>query len=319
MGEVVRPQAIRLEASSHCQLRCPSCPTTSHAIHPAVGSGFLDPVDFEHLLVQNPSLRIVELSNYGEIFLNPKLPEILRIAHERNVALAATNGANFNNVSQAALEALVRYRFRHITCSIDGASQETYARYRVRGTYEHVIANIRRLNEFKRAQGSEWPRLDWQFVVFGYNEHEIPVARRLAAELGMDFRLKLSWDEQFSPVRDGDLVRRAMGTNYATRSEFAARHGADYMHGLCHQLWDTPQINFDGRVLGCCRNFWGEFGGNAFTDGLETVLNSDRMNHGRDMVRGLAPPRDDVPCTTCDIYRAMKENGRWLERPVRPR
>jgi MoaA/NifB/PqqE/SkfB family radical SAM enzyme len=318
MDKDVRPKALRLEASSHCQLRCPSCPTTDGAIHPAVGSGFLDPADFDRLLAENPAIRIVELSNYGEIFLNPRLSEILRIAHERGVGLAATNGANFNNVSPAVLEDLVRYRFRHVTCSIDGASQETYARYRVRGNFERVIGNIRSLNALKETQHSEWPKLEWQFVVFGYNEHEIPEARRLAGELGMTFRLKLSWDEQFSPVRDVDMVRRATGTGFATRSEFTARTGADYMHGICHQLWDMPQINFDGRVLGCCRNFWGEFGGNAFTDGLASVINSDTMHHARDMVRGLAPPRDDVPCTTCEIYRTMRKTGRWLVRPIDP-
>jgi len=314
MDEIVRPRAIRLEASSYCQLRCPSCPTTSGAIHPAVGSGFLSLEDFRGLLDGNPNLRLIELSNYGEIFLNPQLSDIMRLAGERGVALAATNGANFNTVSDAVLEDLVRCRFRHITCSIDGASAETYARYRVRGDFDRVIANIRRLNEFKRASGSNLPTLDWQFVVFGHNEHEIPEAQRLAAELGMTLRLKLSWDEAFSPVRDPDRIKRAVGAPAASRSEFRARFGADYMHGLCHQLWDMPQVNFDGKILGCCRNFWGEFGGNAFTDGLEASLNSELMNYARNMVRGLAPPRDDVPCTTCDIYLTMRESGRWLDR-----
>lgn len=314
MDEVVRPRAIRLEASSYCQLRCPSCPTTSGAIHPAVGSGFLGVEDFRSLLDGNPELRLIELSNYGEIFLNPKLSEIIRLADERGVALAATNGANFNTISDAVLEDLVRYQFRHITCSIDGASAETYARYRVRGDFERAIDNIRKLNEFKRTLGSNLPTLDWQFVVFGYNEHEIPEARRLAAELGMTLRLKLSWDEDFSPVRDPDQVKRTLGAPVATRSEFRERFGADYMHEICHQLWDMPQVNFDGRILGCCRNFWGEFGGNAFADGLEASLNSKPMNYARKMVRGQAPARDGIPCTTCDIYLTMRKSGKWLDR-----
>jgi hypothetical protein len=69
----IKPTQIRLEVSSLCQLRCPSCPTTSKAIHPAVGSGFLKLRDFQSLLDQNPWIREIELSNYGEIFLNPHL------------------------------------------------------------------------------------------------------------------------------------------------------------------------------------------------------------------------------------------------------
>jgi len=71
---------IRLEASSRCQLRCPSCPTTSGAILPAIGSGILKFADFQALLDGNPGLRDIELSNYGEIFLNPELIAILEYA-----------------------------------------------------------------------------------------------------------------------------------------------------------------------------------------------------------------------------------------------
>src|SRR5690349_12177568 len=92
--QTVRPRAIRLEASSFCQLRCPSCPTTARAIHPAVGSGFLRLDDFRRLIDENPSLATIELSNYGEIFLNPQLLQIFELAHERNIALTAGNGVN---------------------------------------------------------------------------------------------------------------------------------------------------------------------------------------------------------------------------------
>jgi hypothetical protein len=74
--QTIRPRAIRLEASSFCQLRCPSCPTTTRAIHPAVGSGFLRLDDFRRLIDENPSLAAIELSNFGEIFLNPQLLQI---------------------------------------------------------------------------------------------------------------------------------------------------------------------------------------------------------------------------------------------------
>ena len=66
----IRPAKIRLEASSFCQLRCNSCPTTTKAIHPVVGSGFLKLIDFQNLLDKNPWISEIELSNLGEIFLN---------------------------------------------------------------------------------------------------------------------------------------------------------------------------------------------------------------------------------------------------------
>jgi MoaA/NifB/PqqE/SkfB family radical SAM enzyme len=73
-----------------------------------------------------------------------------------------------------------------VTCSIDGASPETYGIYRVRGDFDAVINNIERINVHKRAHASDLPHLVWQFVVFGHNEHEIPIAREMAERLGME-------------------------------------------------------------------------------------------------------------------------------------
>ena len=64
------PAQIRLETSSFCNLRCPSCGTTTGAVHhQAVGGGFLRFENFRKLLDDNPRLKSIELSNYGEIFL----------------------------------------------------------------------------------------------------------------------------------------------------------------------------------------------------------------------------------------------------------
>jgi MoaA/NifB/PqqE/SkfB family radical SAM enzyme len=306
----VKPLKIRLEASSFCQLRCPSCPTTSKAIHPAVGRGFLELRDFQSLLVESPWLKEIELSNYGEIFLHPDLLEIIKFAYERNVVLTADNGTNLNNVKENVLEGLVKYKFRSMTCSIDGASNETYKVYRVKGNFVNVIENIRKINFFKQKYQSEYPLLKWQFVVFGHNEHEISLARTLASELNMQFYLKLSWDSKFSPVRDQEFVRKETGVT--SREEFKQKDGADYMQLICYQLWEEPQINWDGKVLGCCRNFWGDFGGNAFRDGLFKSLNNENIRYARDMLLGKKVARENIPCTTCSIYLGMRADSTWL-------
>jgi hypothetical protein len=175
-----------------------------------------------------------------------------------------------------------------------------------------VLENIRTINALKRRYRSPYPFLRWQFVVFGHNEHEIPAARRLAAELKMDFSPKLTWDDEFSPIRDRDLVLRETGLDAASREEHRRDTGQDYSLGICTTLWTNPQINWDGKVLGCSRNFWGDFAGNAFTDGLRAAVNSEPIRHARAMLRGKAPARDDIPCTTCEIYLDMRRRGRWL-------
>jgi hypothetical protein len=149
-------------------------------------------------------------------------------------------------------------------------------------------------------------------LVFGHNEHEIPIAREMAAKLGMAFQTKLTWDTKFSPIRDTDFVRAQTGRQSITRDEYEEEHGEKYASGICHQLWDAPQINWDGMVVGCCRNFWGDFGGNAFTDGLVESVNSEKMIYAREMLSGRRPARDDIPCSTCEIYIAMSSRSKFI-------
>jgi MoaA/NifB/PqqE/SkfB family radical SAM enzyme len=309
----INPKHLCVEVSSSCQLRCPSCPTASGAVLDTLGKGHLRFEDFRGLLKRNPQVESIELANYGEAFLNPALIKMLSYAEECGVELHIGTGANLNHVKPEVLEGVVRFRLRTLRCSIDGAGQASYSRYRVGGDFDRVVENIRKINQFKQTLDSNYPKLIWQFIVFGHNENEISEAQQLARELGMDFQLKLSWDEDFSPIRDKERVRELLGV--ASRKEYLEKTGQDYMRTLCHQLWDSPQINWDGKILGCCRNFWGEFGGNAFTDGLIESINGEKIHYARNMLLGKKPPRSDIPCTTCDLYRTMQQSEQWLERP----
>ncbi len=173
-----------------------------------------------------------------------------------------------------------------MTVSIDGASAETYAQYRKKGDFERVIGNVRKLNEWKKHYNSGFPYLTWQFIVFGHNEHEIAAARKMAGELGMQFRSKLSWDDDVSPVRNRELVTVETGSSATTRSEYYTATGKDPGRSICYQLWNAPVLNRDGRVMGCCRNFWGDFGSNAFEEGLVASVNTRKLRYAREMLTG---------------------------------
>jgi hypothetical protein len=199
-----------------------------------------------------------------------------------------------------------------MSCSIDGVSNETYKVYRIGGNFDMVINNIKKINFYKRKYRSDHPLLNWQFIVFGHNEHEIPLVREMARNLNMTFQLKLSWDSNFSPVRHHKFIRKEVGA--ASQEEYKQKHGVNYLQGLCHQLWDSPQINWDGKVLGCCVNFWGDFGGNAFKDRLLYILNNEKIKYARKMLLGKRASSPDIPCSICSRYLDIRADGRWLKR-----
>jgi MoaA/NifB/PqqE/SkfB family radical SAM enzyme len=262
----INPQTIRLDLSTHCQLKCPSCPTAQGKIKEQLGAGFVGLENFQKIIANNPEILHIELSNWGEVLLNPELPLILEYAYQKNVIITISNGANLNTAKAETLEALVKYRVRQITCSIDGASQETYQQYRLGGNFNRVIDNIKTINHYKSIHKTDFPILLWQFVVFGHNEHEIAQARQLAKELKMEFYVKLSWDEEISPLKHPEQVRLETNSQVISQSEFLKKNKRDYMNQyFCKQMFQSPQINWDGRVLGCCINSWGDYG-NAFDE-----------------------------------------------------
>jgi len=136
----------------------------------------------------------------------------------------------------------------------------------------------------------------------------------MARKLGMTFRTKISWNANISPIHDPELVRVETGESAVTREEYERIHGERYLGAICQQLWDNPQINWDGKVLGCCRNYWGDFGGNAFKDGLVESLNNEKIAHARGMLLGEKPPRDDIPRSTCSHYHRMRDRSQWVKK-----
>ena len=101
--------AIRIEASSICQLNCHLCRMldTKNTI---IGQGYLPLRGFKKIIDDNRWIKKVELSNWGEIFLNPELKGIIKYAYSKKVGLFAANGVNLNTIDSQTIEYLVKYR-----------------------------------------------------------------------------------------------------------------------------------------------------------------------------------------------------------------
>lgn len=301
----------RLEACSVCQLKCPSCSTGRGENVKTLGNGYLLPKNFEKFLDLNPSLISVELSNFGEVFLNPKIAEIFKIGFERGVEITLSNGANLNTITDEAIEALVKYRVRNILVSVDGASNSTYKLYRKGGSFKQVITNIIRINNAKYEHKSDFPNLIWQFIPFSHNEHEFEQAKALAMKLNMDWKPKRSFDRKrfvatgeydFSTVTRNGEVKADNGTS-----------GQALGNRKCMQLWNTIVINWNGDVLGCCANSKMPFEGNAFEESLESLVQKEKYTYAKDMLFGKVPARDDIVCTTCSSYKNILKDNRRIE------
>ncbi len=291
---------VRLEVCSKCQLKCPTCATARGETRTGVVAwGELSPDNLSKFLAGAGRIRSLEISNWGEIFLNHQLPALLARARDDGVAVTVANGVNLNTASDESLEALVLSGVKALTISIDGATHESYARFRVNGTLDRVLDNVERINHFKRKHGSPFPELTWQYIVFGHNETEVEAARTMAAARDMKFAPIRNLAADYSPLRDAERAAADTGIDFATSTDTVLDSMAENF-GFCHQVWDAPQVNWNGALLGCCFNNTRAFG-NAFETPLAELLAGPDYRYLQAMLVGRVPLRADMPCATCRL------------------
>ncbi len=306
----VHPLEARLDASSLCQLECVGCPVRQRHGRPFIGRGVMAPRDFARFIEHNPQIRVIELGNSGEAFLNPDLPVLLRLAADKGLTTRIAEGTNLNDASVEALEALVTCRVMTLRVAMDGVTQETYARYRIGGMLSKVIVNVQKINEFKKKHGSDRPRLILQFVPFGHNEHELNKAIVLARMLDMDLDFKLNLFPDRFPLRGADALTRLIG--YSDKDSYMKKTGRVYMREICLQFWRAPQVNWDGRLLGCSANTRVSFADDVLGSSFAREINNDSMRYARRMLMGEVPPRQDMPCVGCESFADFQRYDQWF-------
>lgn len=296
------PTKARLESCSLCQLDCPECFMRLED-NCWLGTGYLKFSDFVKFAKLNPKIKEIELSNAGEMFLNPDLENIIKYAFDNGIKLTAWNGVNLNSASDNILESLVRYKFDGFTVSIDGWNQESYVQYRSNGNFDKVIENIRKLNALKERYSSEFPRMMWKYIIFEHNDNldGAQKAKDLAQELGMGFKFERSWGGYIPKfIIEDDKKQTDVFSAYDT---------------LCAQLWMAPQINWDGKFLGCCANHYPEFGDeNLFNVSLAEFMNRETVKNTKLMLTGKLKgnsPRNTY-CERCRYYQDMLKSGNFL-------
>ena len=306
------PTKVWIDVSTHCQLNCSACYMrhNTERVTSTLGFGNCRFADFKKFLDDNPRIHLIEISNNGEPFLNPELADILRYAHARQVSIMIRNGANFNYVTDEVAELLVKTQVKYISISLDGATQETYAKYRRNGQMDQVIANIRKVNEFKKKYHSRYPVLAWKFILMNHNQHEVAKAKEMAHELGMEIVYRRTWETGFKVVEDPAWLQKVTGMHFIDNASLEQKTQKSFNYSVCLQPFFEPCINWDGRLLGCCMAWRENFHINVFKEGLSKALASDIMVNARRMMLGEEMPRYmETPCIVCSNYKKMRDFG----------
>ncbi|UCE19896.1 MAG: radical SAM protein [Gemmatimonadota bacterium] len=179
------PVIAQVEPVNFCNLSCPLCLTTLESdSRPKMALSF---DTFKHFIdTIGDYLLFIVLWMNGEPFLHPDIFRMISYAKSKKVIVHTSTNGNVNfNEDQAAM--LVECGLDSLVVGVDGASQETYTRYRRGGDLELVLRNIRTVIKVKQEKGSDTPLVNLRFIVMKHNENEIPAIKKLAEELQIDF------------------------------------------------------------------------------------------------------------------------------------
>ena len=294
------PTKITVESGNVCNLRCPLCPTGQ--LDKSATKGMLPYETFEKILDQmGRDLITVRLYNWGEPLLNKDLIRMCELAYARGVSVKIST--HLNDLTPALAEGLLRAKVKKIYISADGATPESYAIYRRGGNFERVMSNIRMLVAKKREMGATFTRIYWLFHVFSHNEHEVPILRERARELGVELQLNVARTDMGKEIfenahtaleRDGHwLPKSDEYCAYDRESETAQREP------MCHLPWQDTAINWDGKVLACCsvydeKHHYGSIHDADFRD----IWNGKMYVEARREILGRGPTESTI-CKTC--------------------
>lgn len=133
----------------------------------------------------------VDLFNYGEPFLYPRLVEALRhVRREMPSAVIAlsTDGQHVREATE--VDIVDEHLVDCLVFSVDGCDEASYQRYRIGGTLARAWAHLTRCAS--RARGTR-TQVVWQYVVFSWNDSDaqlrraIEMARELDVPIWFDF------------------------------------------------------------------------------------------------------------------------------------
>jgi len=313
-----KPLKLTVDATNVCQLRCPLCPTGQH-IHDRE-SGHAPLQMLEKLLDElGDSLFFVDFFNWGEPLLNTHIEDFISLANSRNVVTTISTNLSLP-LTDDRIRRLIQSGLGEMIVSLDGASQETYQQYRRQGKFDLVFDNMRRIVRMKRELGSTSPLISWQFLVFGFNEHEIEKARTMADEIGVDRIL----------VRPAFLDIDRYPLSPSDRREISAwkpqdklyqiesgPHSGEKAHTRCGWHYTSTAINWDGTVAPCCTVFekQHDFGSLKDHSAYMDVVNNNAFQTVRERFSGKRKEASDLVCEHCPTPSIMNYH-RFLNKQI---
>ncbi len=272
---------LTIEPTNRCNLRCPECITGSQEMKRPIGDlsfdlfkKIIDEV-YQHTIVLNLYMQ-------GEPYLNKNLPQMIAYAKKKNIFVSLSTNAQV--LPELKSETLPH----HIIVSADGATQETYEKYRVGGQLKKVENFLHIVNEYKKKEKKTLPYIELQFLVNRYNENEIKACKNLFH--GTYNRFVKKTMQIIHPENETVFLPQNTDCNRYIKNTKAKPS--------CYKMISTTVVTQDGKILPCCMDKNAEFSyGDLQTD---SIANTNKNEKNRRFHQLLLKDKTKVSiCRNC--------------------
>ena len=303
------PVVAFIEPNLYCNLQCPACPTGLRlGLRPTIG---IDEELFKATIDQiGDYVFQLYMYNWGEPLLHKRTPEMIAYAKNKDINVLLSTNLSIK-LTDDYIDRLVLSGLDRMLVSLDGVTQESYSKYRVRGDLALVRENLMRIQRAKQRLGRATPKVVWQFLVFRHNEHEIEQARAVHQEWGADEFLVGGAEMPMEPHNDGFEPSTIPEYNVYHPDHPLQKEAERQLRSdrACGWLYGVFVLNPNGKVSPCCavpsENLdFGEYRKGDFF----TVWNNEMFRRARRMFASPSnKPRQQQPALTTEQKRGISK------------
>lgn len=291
------PEALMVEPSAACNLRCPLCPTglgiTERERYLLSAEAFESALGWFRW-----TLRSISFYNYGEPFLNRDLAGMIAVASRYRIRTIVSTNGHF--LDRPMLDDVLAAGLTELIVSIDTPHRDRYARYRVRGDFDRVVRNITHTVERKRALGAGTEIVAQYMLMSGSEDIDailehgrtLGVDKILVKTIGIGSSVPEPGGSDWAFLPDAEEHRR-----YAGLEDLRVKIGWDDRR--CRYIWGRMVLTADGQCVPCCRDQMAQFklGSVAGGSALPAVWNAPAYRRYRRHIRETQ--KKEVMCQRC--------------------
>lgn len=274
------PPCMQVEPSSVCNFRCVFCYQTDSSFS-RKSTGFMGTIELDlwkRIVDQaEGNIHFLTLASRGEPLVCRDLPEMLKYARGKFLGLKLNTNASM--LTEELCHDILQAGVRNLVFSADAAKEPDYSRFRVGGSLERTVANVRKLKEIR--------------------DRDYPDSKTITRVSGVFFDPE---HQSFQDLLDywGELVDEVTFVAY-NPWESVYDTPANDLETPCSDLWRRMFVWYDGKANPCDTDYKSTLSmGTVQEHGVHGLWRSNQMEKLR-LCHDTGKRQTLEPCRRCMV------------------